>query len=70
MYDHVNRQIDVNLALGNSYAAIGYRVSNLTALREFKRHIRAYGFIAVYDKETICLFVSGLVREELDVISE
>ena len=70
LYDHVNRQIDVNRALGHSYAAIGYRVSNLTALRELKRHVRAYDFIVAYDKETICLFISDLVREELNSISE
>ena len=70
LYDHANRQIDVNRALGHSYAAIGFRVSNLTALRELKRHVRAYDFIVAYDKETVCLFFSGLVREELDVISE
>ena len=43
--------------------------SNLTSLRELKRHVRAYDFIVAYDKETICFFFSGLVREELDVIS-
>ena len=70
LYDHANRQIGVNRALGHSNAAIGFRVSNLTALRELKRHIRAYDFIVAYDKETVCLFFSGLVREELDIISE
>ncbi|MEC7649782.1 MAG: hypothetical protein VX900_15750 [Pseudomonadota bacterium] len=70
LYDHANRQIGVNRALGHSNAAIGFRVSNLTALRELKRHVRAYDFIVAYDKETVCLFFSGLVREELDVISE
>ena len=67
---HANRQIDVSRPLGHSYTAIGFRVSNLTALSELKRHVRAYDLVVAYDKETVCLFFSGLVLEELDVISE
>ena len=69
-YDHVNRQFGENLASSHWYAAIGYRVSNRTAFRKLNLHVRAHDFVVAYDKETICLFFSGLVQEELDVISE
>ena len=56
LYDNVNRQFGENLASSHWYAAIGYRVYNPTALRELKRHVRAYDFIVAYNKNTVCFF--------------
>jgi len=70
IYDHLNRQIDVNRALGRSYAAIGYRVSHTAALPDLHRLVRASDFAMVYDQKTVCLFFSGLTAEELTLISE